>query len=441
MKTLTLPLLFLLIAVHGFSQSATLSQRDQAKLIDEMLEDRIKTVLPGIMRREGIDMWLILSSEYNEDPVLKTFLPATWMSARRTTMLVIYDPGQGKDLELYAIARYDVGKLFKSVWDPEHQPDQWAQLAKIVESKNPSKIAVDKSDHFPLADGLSATEYEQLKKVLHKKQSHIVSAERLAIGWLETRTEREMVLYQQLCRMAHDIIQEGLSESVIIPGVTTTDDVVWWYREKIKSMKLDTWFHPSVSVQRNEDNAIFVKRIQPLVIMPGDLIHVDFGITYLRLNTDTQQHAYVLRPGETDVPEFLKKALGRANKLQDILTSNFAEGKTGNQILAASRKQAVDQGLTPSIYTHPIGFHGHAAGPVIGLWDMQNGVPNTGDYTLHNNTAWSIELNVSVFAIEWKKEIQIRLEEDGYFGENGFSYIDGRQTEFLTIPRVKGNFR
>jgi Xaa-Pro aminopeptidase len=441
MKKITLLLFFLVVAILGHSQSATLSQRDQAKLVDELLDDRLKTVLPKIMRREGIDMWIVLSSEYNEDPVLKTFLPATWMSARRTTMLIIFDPGQDKELEYYAVSRYDVGKLFKRVWDPEHQPDQWAQLAKIVESKNPNKIAINKSDHFPLADGLSATEYEQLKKVLHKKTNHIVSAERLAIGWLETRTEREMVLYQQLCRMAHDIIQEGLSESVIIPGVTTTDDVVWWYREKIKSSKLDTWFHPSVSVQRNEDNAIFVKRIQPLVIMPGDLLHVDFGITYLRLNSDTQQHAYVLRPGETDTPEFLKKALGRANKLQDILTSNFAEGKTGNQILAASRKQAVDQGLTPSIYTHPIGFHGHAAGPTIGLWDMQNGVPFTGEYPMYYNTAYSIELNVSVFAIEWKKEIQIKLEEDGFFSENGFSYIDGRQTEFLTIPRAKGNFR
>ena len=441
MKKILCLALLLISGIFSFSQSPILSQRDQAKLIDDLLEERLKTVLPKIMRREGIDMWVVVSSEYNEDPVMKTLLPATWMSARRTTMLIMYDPGSDKEMEFLAVARYDVGKLFKRSWDPEHQPDQWAQLAKVIESKNPNKIAINKSDYFPLADGLSATEHEQLKKVLHKKLTHIVSGEKLAIGWLETRTEREMVLYSQLCRLAHDIIAEGFSESVIVPGVTTTDDVVWWYREKIKSLKLDTWFHPSVSVQRNEDNAIFIKRPQPVVIMPGDLLHVDFGITYLRLNTDTQQHAYVLKSGETDVPDFLKKAMARANKLQDILTGNFAEGKTGNQILAASRKQAIDQSITPSIYTHPIGFHGHAAGPTIGLWDMQNGVPYTGDYPMHYNTAYSIELNVSVFAIEWKKEIQIKLEEDGYFAENGFSYIDGRQTEFLTIPRLKNNFR
>jgi hypothetical protein len=164
-------------------------------------------------------------------------------------------------------------------------------------------------------------------------------------------------------------------------------------------------------------------------------LHVDFGITYLRLNTDTQQHAYILRAGEKDAPDYLKKALSQGNKLQDILTGNFTAGKTGNQILGDSRKQAIAGGLTPSIYTHPIGYHGHAAGTTIGQWDMQNGVPFTGDYAMHNNTAYSIELNVTTSIPEWKKEIQIKLEEDGFFDESGnFRYIDGRQTQFIIIP-------
>jgi Xaa-Pro aminopeptidase len=430
----TLTLVF--VSSIAFCQYPILSQREQAKLIDDLLEERLRTVLPKIMRREGVDMWVVISREYNEDPVIETLLPSTWMAARRTTMLVVFDRGADKEMEYLAVSRYDVGKTFKRAWDPEHQPDQWAQLAKIIEERSPSKIAVNKSEHFGLADGISATEYEQFRKVLHKKfADHIVSGERIAIGWLETRTEREMVIYQQLCRIAHDIIQEGFSEKVVVPGITTTDDVVWWYREKIKDLKLDTWFHPSVSIQRNEPDVIFTKRPTPVVIMPGDLLHVDFGITYLRLNTDTQQHAYVLKPGETDAPDFLKKALARGNKLQDILTRNFAENKTGNTILAESRKQAIDQGLTPSIYTHPLGFHGHAAGPTIGLWDMQNGVPHNGDYPVYYNTAYSIELNVTVYLIEWKKEIQIKLEEDGYFDEAGFRYIDGRQTDLITIPR------
>ena len=206
-------------------------------------------------------------------------------------------------------------RYFKRAWDPEHQPDQWAQLAKIIRERNPKKIGINKAEHYGHADGLTANDHEQLLKALDPKlHGKLASAERLAVAWLETRSEKEMALYPQICRIAHEIIREGFSDKVIQPGVTTTDDVIWWYREKIKELKLDTWFHTSVSIQRNEPDVIFTKRPQPVVIMPGDLLHVDFGITYLRLNTDTQQHAYILRPGETDAPDYLKKAI--ANRKQ-----------------------------------------------------------------------------------------------------------------------------
>src|SRR5215204_4097505 len=264
---------------------AILSQRDQARVIDEVLDDRLKNLLPSLMAREGFDMWVVISREYNEDPVIKTLLPATWLAARRTTMLVMYDPGGGKELEYLAVARYDVGKIFKRTWDPEHQPDQWAQLAKIISERNPKKIGINKAEHYGHADGLTANDHEQLRKALDPKlHEKLASAERLSVAWLETRSEKEMTLYPQICRIAHEIILEGFSDKVIQPGVTTTEDVIWWYREKIKELKLDTWFHTSVSIQRNEPDVIFTKRPQPVVIMPGDLLHVDFGITYLRLN-------------------------------------------------------------------------------------------------------------------------------------------------------------
>jgi Xaa-Pro aminopeptidase len=438
MKNLTLLLGACFIFQFSSAQYTTLfSQRDRARLIDEMTDDRLLTLLPALMRKEGIDMWVIVSRENNEDPVMKTLMPANWLSARGTTMLVIFDRATTQETEYLAITRHDPGKIFKRAWDPDHQPDQWAQLVKIIGERNPAKIAVNKSEHFGLADGITATELDQLKKALHNKKlsEHIVSAERLAIAWLETRSEREMIIYQQVCRLAHEIILEGTSDKVVVPGITTTEDLSWWYREKVKELKIDTWFHPVVSLQRNEPDVTFNKRTQPLVIMPGDLLHVDFGISYLRLNTHMQNHAYILKPGESEAPDFLRRAIARANKLQDIVTRNFQEGKTGNQILADSRKQATDQGITPFIHTHPIGFHGNGAGPTIGLWDMQNGVPRNGEYTVNFNTAYGIELAVSVFIIEWKKEIQIRLEEDGFFDASGFRYIDGRQMDLITIPR------
>ena len=440
MKALGTILLILIVTATSAQYPTILSQRDQARVIDEVLEDRLRQLLPTLMRREGFDMWVLISRENNEDPVLKTMLPATWLAARRTTMLLVFD--RGTELEYLAVARYDVGKVFKRAWDPDANPDQWAQLGKIIAERKPKKIGINKAEHYGHADGLTANDYDNLMRVIPKElKGNVTSAERLSVGWLETRTEKEMVIYQQICRIAHQIIAEGFSDKVIQPGVTTTEDVVWWYREKIKELKLDTWFHTSVSIQRNEPDQITLKRPQPLVILPGDLLHVDFGITYLRLNTDTQQHAYVLKPGETDAPEYLRNAFAKGNALQDFLTNNFKEGKTGNQVLADARKQAIESGITPSIYTHPIGLHGHASGTTIGMWDMQGGVPHTGDYPLHLNTAYSIELNCAVPIAEWKKEIRIQLEEDGFFDANGFRYIDGRQRELILIPRPVANAR
>lgn len=418
-----------------------LPMRERAKVIDRLLDERIETVLPPIMRRAGIDMWIIISREYNEDPVLKTFLPSTWQSARRTTILVVYDPGEGKKLETYAMARYAVGKLFVKAWDKEKEPDQWKALAEFVASKAPKKIGVNRSETFALADGISAYHYDKLVASLPEKyRPRVTSAENVAIGWLETRTDSEMAIYPNIVRIAKQIIAEGLSEKVIQPGVTTTDDVVWWYRDRIRQLMLTTWFHPSVSVQRKDDKRFdhlkaFSEGEEDQVILPGDLIHVDFGITYLRLNTDTQQHAYVLRPGESGPPAYLTEAFREANRVQDILTGNFRTGRTGNEVLAASLKQCQTDRIKCSIYTHPIGFHGHAAGTTIGLWDQQGGVPIAGDYPIYPNTAFSIELNAASFIEEWGKEIRIMLEEDAFFDGTSVRYIDGRQTALFVIPR------
>ena len=416
-----------------------LSMKDRSEIRDKFLEDRIKSVLPTIMERTEIDMWVISAREYNEDPVLRTMLPANWLNARRRTILVIYNPGNNLPLETFAIARYDVGTIFKKAWDPEENPDQYDALANLINEKNPTKIGLNQSEYFAQADGLTSTEFKLLKKSLSRKIiKKVVSAERLAIGWLETRSELEMDYYSEICKIAHDIIKEGFSSNVVKPGITTTDDIVWWYRERIRDLKLNTWFHPTVDLQRS-DNAqfdflsSFSKSKENNVIYPGDLLHVDFGITYLGLNTDTQQLAYVLRKNEFDAPIELKDALKVGNNLQDILTNEFITGRSGNEILKLALTKAKAVGINPQIYTHPIGYYGHGSGPTIGMWDKQEGVPVNGDYPLFPNTAFSIELNAKVFVKSWKKEIAIMLEEDAFFDGNETRYIDPRQTELILI--------
>ncbi|ARS34745.1 M24 family metallopeptidase [Pontibacter actiniarum] len=443
-KLLPILLLLLLAAKEATAQQApaVLPLRERASLEDDLLRERLEKLLPDLMRRAGIDMWLVVAREYNEDPVAKTMLPATWLGARRRTILLFYDRGAAGGIKKLAVARYNIGNLMQGVWAPEQEPNQWKRLAQLVSERSPRKVGLNYSPLFAHADGLTKAEYDSLLHYLPPAQRQaVVSAEGLAVDWLQTRTARELDLYEQISRIGHDIIAEGLSERVIHPGVTTTEDVVWWYRERVAELKLSSWFHPTVDLQRANPGAgdsqrSFSERPGVEVIMPGDLLHVDFGISYLGLHTDVQQLAYVRRPGETEAPVYLKKALAVGNRLQDILTSKLQEGKTGNQALKEALTQAQKERIAASIYSHPIGYHGHGAGPAIGMWDMQQGVPGTGDYPLRHNTAYAIELNAKVNLPEWNnKEIRVMLEEQAVLTPNGLRYLGGRQKELLLIPR------
>jgi len=419
---------------------AILSERDQARVIDAWLRERLDTLVLPLMRREGVNMWILVAGEYDEDPVLRTMLPATWLNARRTTILIFHDDGE--KAQRMAVARYPVADLFPASWDPETQPDQWARVAELIRDLDPETVAVNISADYPLADGLSAGMHRKLMGALGALEDRIVERPGLAVGWLETRTPAEMATYPHIVRIAHSILAELFSEANITPGVTTTGDLRWFLRQRVTDLGLDTWFHPSVHVQREEEGAFDIESMnldKGDVILPGDFLHVDFGITYLRLNTDTQHHAYVLKPGETEAPEGLRAGLAAANRVQDALTAEFASGRSGNDILAAARRTIEREGIDGTIYTHPIGYHGHGAGPTIGMWDSQEPRDDLrGRYAMNPSTAYSIELNAKAAVPEWGGQVvRFMTEEDAYFDGETVRYLDGRQTEIILVPRQK----
>ena len=429
-------ILFTALLITNINAQDILPLKERAAFVNKLQKERLNKLLPQLMEKTDIDMWVLIAREYNEDPIIKTMLPPTWLNARRTTILVFSLDKKTKKFESVAIARYAFGDNIPSIWDKDKQPNQWEALKDYIVSKNPEKIGLNISSYESLADGLSKYHYDQLYNVLSPKfRKKITSAEDLAIAWIETRTDLEMTVFSQLVEISSSIIREAFSTKVITPGVTSTDDVVWWMREKVLSLGLDTWFHPTVDVQRkdNSDLYAFDNKSKFDIILPGDLLHCDFGISYLTLNTDTQELAYVLKPGETDAPDFLIKAFKEGTRVQDIFTSNFKQGLTGNEILRRSLEQGKAEGLRPSIYTHPLGTYGHSAGTTIGMWDSQGGVPFTGDHPLQYNTAYAIELNTTVYVEEWEKDIRIMLEVPGFFGKNGFRYINGRLKEFLLV--------
>ena len=428
-----------LTATPLFAQEI-LPLRQRAKVIDQIQKERIKKLLPKLMNEQDIDIWVMITREYNEDPIVKTLLPPTWLNARRRTILAFSKTKSS--IDPVAITRYNFGKNIRSIWNKEEHPDQWKALSDYIVSQNPKKIGINISKNYGIADGLVKTDYEGLIQALPIKfQQRIVSAETLAVRWIETRTTLEMKLFSQLTEITHNIIEEAFSTEVITPGVTNTEDVVWWMREKVLTLGLDTWFHPTVDIQRagKSDLYGFDGKSKFDIIMPGDLVHCDFGITYLTLNTDCQELAYVLKPNEIQAPQFLKEALVQGNAVQDALTENFKKGRTGNETLKIAIKESNEAGLRPQIYTHPLGLYGHSAGTTFGMWDSQEGVPGSGEHPLYENTVYAIELNAKVYIDQWQKDIRIMLEEPGFFGPSGFRYVNGRQTNLILIGEKKSH--
>lgn len=419
---------------------AVLPLRQRARLQDKWLAERLDRVVPALMREQGIDMWILIAREYLEDPVIATMLDAKSMNARRRTILIFHDPGGGRAVERLTVSRYGLAGLFEPAWNPDKEPDQWRQLGKLVGARRPKRIAVNSSALTQFGDGLTLSQHEGLIAALPADlRGRVVRTDKLAVGWLETRTAAEMEAYPNIVRLAHAIIAEALSPAVIRPGRTSADDVAWWLREKVASLGLQAWFHPSLGIVRQGKEGMLDG---DEIIRKGDLLWTDFGITYLGLNTDTQHLAYVLKDGEREAPKGLRDGLRAANRVQDAVTSAFRLGRTGNEILADARAKAVSAGLKPSIYSHPIGFHGHGAGSSIGFWDNQKSDPK-GEHPLRANTAWSIELSARHRVPEWNgQEVEFRLEEDAFFDGRKVAYLDGRQSRFHLIgPAASGGGR
>jgi len=406
-----------------------LTHREQDPIVRGWIQKRFDTVLPMLMERTGIDLWVIVSREYNDDPVFRSMAPLTTYSSRRRTILVFHNPGGGKPVERVSIGRFNYDGLFTVV--PTHNDAQYEGLRAFIEARNPKVIGINESEAWNHADGITANEKRRLMEALGPALgARVTSAEALAVGWLEHKLPEELEGYRHIMRVAHLVIREAFSNAVITPGTTTTQDVVWWMRQRVVEMGLGKWFQPSVSIWREGQTATLQG-----VIERGDMLHTDFGIVYLGLSTDTQHNAYVLKAGETDAPQGLKDGLAAANRLQDLTMQYAKVGRTGNEALADALAHARKEGLVPSIYCHAIGYHGHAAGPPIGMTDYQDGVPVRGDYPFYANTWHSIELNVTFPVKEWGGQpTRFALEEDAAILPDGtWDWVGGRQTEFYLI--------
>ena len=414
--------------------------REQAVIRQAWLRERLETNLPKVMRTHGVDMWVIPMREYNEDPVFRALVSPTTLAARRRTIYVFFDRGPEEGVERLALGGSSQGGLYEAIRDTEAAPDgrprelwgpaQWDLLARVFRERNPRRIAVNIAHEHNFADGLSAGEWQQMRDALGEDlTSRVVREPRLAIDYLALRVPSMTQVYRRMQLVVHDIITAAFSTQIITPGTTTTDDVVWWMRQRVNDLGLGSWFQPSINIQRNGGEP------ESNVIQRGDVLHCDFGIVALGLATDTQHMAYVLREGETNAPKGLQRALANSNKLQNILLEEMRVGRTGNEVLTAVLARMRSAGLNGTMYTHPIGDHGHGAGPLIGLWDRQDGVPGRGDVPVLANMWFSAELQVTTPIPEWGEQpVRMMQEEEAEVTPGGaVRWVLRRQTELHLI--------
>lgn len=417
-------------------EPAVLPARERVAVENRILAERLETLLPALMAETDIDLWLVLSREYAEDPVYFTLVPQPSFAARRTTLLAFHRKADGS-VDRLVVNRYPLGEPYTSVWSGGDLDAQWRALGQLVAERKPRRIGINQSRQWAIADGLSKTLHERLLEVLPAGyQSRLVSAEDLVVRWTETRTASERAVYPQIVALARSVVADAFSSRVITPGVTTTDDVAWYIRGRYEALGLPIWFMPDVNLQRAGQDC---RRDSPFcgsegVIEPGDVLHTDVGLCYLKLCTDTQEMGYVLRLGESEVPLGLRDALVTGNRWQDLLTSQFRTGRTGSEILAGTHAAAGKVGIVSSTYSHPIGFFGHAAGPTIGMWDDQSGRADGGKWPLHANTAYAIEGNIKAQVPEWDGQwVQVKLEQSALFDGRRVHYLAGRQTAWHVV--------
>lgn len=411
-----------------------LSQREQMNVREAWLKKRLDTLVLPMMRKHNISMWIVVNEEFNSDPATEYITPPIPVVGSRD-FFIFADTGE--KLEKIAIVRYEEERL-KNHYQMINVPrDRLAEtLRETIKKYNPKNIALNMNGSRGQQNGLSQGSYKFLAETLGaENEKKFVSAANFLTDFFDTRLPEELEHYRTAVLLTDVLTRRAFSSEVITPGKTTVGDVRWWFMQQINNQGLTTWFQPDIRVQRQAKaneivQSFFSVADESMVLQRGDLIHIDCGLNYMGLSTDWQKMAYILKKGEKDVPEGLKKALKNTNALQDAIFAKARAGMTGAEVYESAMNEMKRRNIQAMIYSHPIGTHGHGLGASI---DFRKAIGGA-EERFRLNSYTSIELNTSTAIPEWNDQrATIMAEDDAVMTEKGYEFIRPRQTEFYLI--------
>jgi Xaa-Pro dipeptidase len=413
---------------------------EQIAIREQWLHTRHELLLP-MMRRHEIAMWIVVNEEFHDNPLVEYIAPPRPYTGNRD-MFVFVDAGE-EGLKKFAITGYTEENLTRFFDAPTDEPrPPGPTLRMLYERYDPATIGLGIRGVRGQTRTMGHDAYRFLVSALGEEaESRFVPAAELVGEYLDTRLPEEFEHYRTAVAVTEEIVRRALSPEVITPGTTTVGDVRNALYDMLWSAGVRTWFQPDLRVQRAEGDIATSRGFlavapEGTVIQPGDLVHIDFGISYMGFDTDWQKMAYVLRPGETEAPEGLRRTMADANTLQDALMRRHARpGRTAGDVYRATMEEMGERGIEAMIYSHPIGLQGHGLGASIDFRSALRRRAMPTSATLRPGSYISIELNAAREVPEWGgKKVFVMFEDDAYLTPDGYRFFRPRQEAFYLIP-------
>ena len=396
--------------------------------------EKMELHLQASMRRTDIDMWIIMSREFNLDPMLQMFGDygiSGWYGHRNA--YIFFDPGNNLPLERTLLGTHQSGRMreFFPTIISYGQEGLKPHLADFIKDKNPKKIAINRSRTVSMADGITVEMLAFLEDAIGPVySSRLISSQDLIFDYISHRTVAELEIETEASHRTWYILRRAFSNEVVTPGKTRLMDIYGFILQEWQNQDLEFNFAPGITIYRKGVKGGIDDTKNPLV-EAGDILHVDFGVRLMGLVTDQQHVAYVLHPNETEPPDGLKTLFKKSVIVGDIYAEELKAGKIGVKVKATIEKRSAKQGIKASIYGHTQGNWVHGAGART-VFDWPDRYGDFAREPIRANEFWSIEYSVQGKVPEWDNQVvRIPREEDAVIQS------DGSRARFLIGPQKK----